>query len=187
MLFSISFTFVYDKSDNSGQQTSTTSQSGQQNTSSSQTQVSGGQQQQPTGQQQGGQQQPTGQRQGGQQQPTGQPQGGQQQPSGQQLGGQQQPGGQQQFNTIQQLVPQQQKAVFQKLDDDVRRLLQYYRIDDGDIVEIDDGPIHRVVLVHPERPLPAYIQQNKQLLQQLQSRIYTYYSRNTLNTFLLHT
>jgi hypothetical protein len=68
-----------------------------------------------------------------------------------------------------QLYPQQQKPYFQKLDNDVRRLLQYYHIDDSDLVEVVDGAVHHVVLLHPERPLPRYIQQDKKLLQQLQS------------------
>ena len=78
----------------------------------------------------------------------------------------QQPGG----PSIQpvQLSPQQ-KILIQKLDNDIRRLLHYYHIDDSDLVEVDDGPLHRIVLIHPERPLPPYIQQNKDLLQRLQS------------------
>jgi hypothetical protein len=68
-----------------------------------------------------------------------------------------------------QLSPQQPKAFVQQLDNDIRRLLHFYHIDDSDLVEVDDGPVHRLVLVHPERPLPPYIQQNKNLLQQLQS------------------
>jgi hypothetical protein len=67
------------------------------------------------------------------------------------------------------LSPQQQKAFIERLDNDIRRLLNYYHIDDGDVVEIDDGPVHRFVLVHPERPLPAYIKQDKNLLQQIES------------------
>ncbi|CAF2156293.1 unnamed protein product [Rotaria magnacalcarata] len=68
-----------------------------------------------------------------------------------------------------QLPPEQQETLRQKLDIDVRRILQFYHIDDGDLVEVDDGPIHRLVLVHPERPLPAYIQRDKSLLEQLQN------------------
>jgi hypothetical protein len=68
-------------------------------------------------------------------------------------------------------LPEQQKALIQQLDNDIRQLLRFYHIDDSDLVEVDDGPVHRLVLVHPERPLPAYIQQNKQLIQQLQSMI----------------
>ncbi len=55
------------------------------------------------------------------------------------------------------------------MDNDIRRLLHYYHIDDGDVVEVDDGPVHRLVLLHPERPLPRYIQEDKRLLQQIQS------------------
>ncbi len=67
------------------------------------------------------------------------------------------------------LSPQQQKAFIKQQDDNIRRLLSYYRIDDNDIVEVDDGPVHRLLLVHPERPLPPYIQQNQVLLQELKS------------------
>ncbi len=67
-----------------------------------------------------------------------------------------------------QLSPQE-KVLIQQVDNNIRRLLHYYHMDDCDIVEVDDGPLHRIVLIHPERPLPLYIQQNKNLLQQLQS------------------
>lgn len=60
------------------------------------------------------------------------------------------------------------RALIQQEDEGIRRLLRYYRIDDGDIVEVSGGSAPRLVLVHPERPLPPYIQQNKQLLQRLQ-------------------
>ncbi|CAF3065762.1 unnamed protein product [Rotaria socialis] len=149
--------------------------------------------QQPGGPQQSGQQ-PGGQQPGGPQQGVVQqsvrPQqsGGSQQGGQQQKGGPQQQGGQQQQGALEQLVrPQQsggppshhqqlaqlpsgqQKILLQKLDTDVRRILQFYHIDDGDLVEVDDGPIHRLVLVHPERPLPSYIQHDKGLLAQLQN------------------
>ncbi|CAF3564151.1 unnamed protein product [Rotaria socialis] len=144
--------------------------------------------QQPGGPQQGGQQ-PGGPQQGVVQQSV-RPQqsGGSQQGGQQQKGGPQQQGGQQQQGALEQLVrPQQsggppshhqqlaqlpsgqQKILLQKLDTDVRRILQFYHIDDGDLVEVDDGPIHRLVLVHPERPLPSYIQHDKGLLAQLQN------------------
>lgn len=64
--------------------------------------------------------------------------------------------------------PKPQKITLQQEDDNIRRLLHYYHIDDGDVVEVAGGSVQRLVLLHPERPLPAYIQQNKQLLQKLQ-------------------
>ena len=66
------------------------------------------------------------------------------------------------------LNSEQQKALGERLDNDIRNLLRFYRIDDGDFVEVADGPLKRFVIVHPERPLPAYIQQDKALLRQLQ-------------------
>jgi len=57
----------------------------------------------------------------------------------------------------------------QQLDNNIRRLLHFYHMDDCDVVEIDDGPVHRAVLIHPERPLPPYIQQDKKLLELIQS------------------
>ena len=66
------------------------------------------------------------------------------------------------------LSPQQQKAFVQEQDKNVRNLLRFYHIDDGDLVEVDDGPAKRLVVVHPERPLPNYIQQNPALVRQLQ-------------------
>ena len=70
----------------------------------------------------------------------------------------------------QQCVPPSniQKPTVRDQDESIRRLLHYYRIDDGDIVEVADGPAKRVVLLHPERPLPAYIQQNPELLKNIQ-------------------
>ncbi len=79
---------------------------------------------------------------------------------------------------------EEQKVIIQKLDNEIRGLLHFYHIDDSDLIEVDDGPIHRLVLVHPERPLPRYIQENKQILQQLQSMIYRYYFINMQNSFL---
>lgn len=58
--------------------------------------------------------------------------------------------------------------MIQQEDENIRRLLRFYHIDDGDLVEVSGGSVQRVVLVHPERPLPPYIQQNKELLQKLQ-------------------
>ncbi|CAF4040420.1 unnamed protein product [Rotaria sordida] len=69
------------------------------------------------------------------------------------------------------------KAVIQNEDENIRRLLRFYHIDDGDIVEVADGSVPRVVLLHPERPLPAYIQQNPQLLKNIQ--------KNTTNASVL--
>jgi hypothetical protein len=57
---------------------------------------------------------------------------------------------------------------FQQLDNDIRKLLQFYRIDDGDLVEVTDGSQKRLLLVHPERALPPYIQQDQSLLRRLQ-------------------
>ena len=72
----------------------------------------------------------------------------------------------------QQVVPpqnsEQQKALGDRLDAEIRNLLRFYRIDDGDFVEVDDGSLKRLLLVHPERPLPTYIQQDKALFRQLQ-------------------
>ncbi len=59
------------------------------------------------------------------------------------------------------------KAVIQQEDDNIRNLLRYYRIDDGDLFEVSDGSAQRLVLVHPERPLPPYIQHDRQLLKRL--------------------
>ena len=64
------------------------------------------------------------------------------------------------------------QGLIQQEDEGIRRLLRYYRIDDGDIVEVSGGSSPRLVLVHPERPLPPYIQQNKQLLQRLQPGLF---------------
>ncbi|CAF1636252.1 unnamed protein product, partial [Adineta ricciae] len=75
---------------------------------------------------------------------------------------------QQQLQPGARLTPQQQKDFIKLQDDNIRRLLSYYHLDDREVVEVDDGPAHRFLLVHPERPLPPYVQQNKQLLQQLQ-------------------
>ena len=72
-------------------------------------------------------------------------------------------------NQQQQQQQQQQQGSIRQEDENIRQLLRFYHIDDGDIVEVDDGPMHRVVLVHPERPLPSYIQQNKDLLRKLQT------------------
>lgn len=72
------------------------------------------------------------------------------------------------------------KAIIQQEDDNIRRLLRYYHIDDGDLFEVSDGSAQRLVLVHPERPLPPYIQHDKQLLQRLQPGLYCifHYHRN---------
>ena len=72
---------------------------------------------------------------------------------------------------IQQQQQQQNapKATLQQEDENIRRLLRYYRIDDGDLIEVAAGSPPRLVLVHPERPLPPYILQNKELVQKLQS------------------
>ena len=68
---------------------------------------------------------------------------------------------------VQSLQAASEKAPIQEEDESVRRLLRFYHIDDGDIVEVTEGSVHRTVLVHPERPLPAYIRQNKELLKRL--------------------
>ena len=52
-------------------------------------------------------------------------------------------------------------------DESIRQLLRFYHIDDGDIIEVAAGSVQRLSLVHPERPLPAYIQENKELLQKI--------------------
>lgn len=64
-------------------------------------------------------------------------------------------------------MPQNTAATLREEDENIRNLLRFYHIDDGDIVEVASGSVQRVVLVHPERPLPAYIQQNKELLQKI--------------------
>jgi hypothetical protein len=79
-------------------------------------------------------------------------------------------------NQQQNALPSQlQKVTLQQEDESIRRLLRYYNIDDGDIVEVAGGSLQRLVLIHPERPLPPYIQQNKQLLQKLQPGLYLTY------------
>ncbi|CAF1176267.1 unnamed protein product [Rotaria sp. Silwood1] len=60
------------------------------------------------------------------------------------------------------------RVVIQNEDDNIRQLLRFYHIDDGDTVEVADGSVPRVVFVHPERPLPPYVQQNPQVYQNLQ-------------------
>ncbi|CAF3149028.1 unnamed protein product [Rotaria socialis] len=70
-----------------------------------------------------------------------------------------------------------QKPTVRDQDESIRRLLQYYHIDDGDIVEVADGSAKRVVLLHPERPLPTYIQKNPDLLKNIQQD-----SNNVLST-----
>ncbi len=63
-------------------------------------------------------------------------------------------------------------ALIQQEDENIRYLLRYYHMDDGDIVEVAGGSIERIVLVHPERPLPLYIQQNKELLKRIQAGLF---------------
>ncbi|CAF4098435.1 unnamed protein product, partial [Rotaria magnacalcarata] len=79
----------------------------------------------------------------------------------------------------QQCVPPSniRKPTVRDQDESIRRLLHYYHIDDGDIVEVADGSAKRVVLLHPERPPPAYIQQNPDLLKNIQRD-----SNNVLST-----
>lgn len=76
---------------------------------------------------------------------------------------------QQQQNVPRAVPPVAPQGVLQQEDEGIRRLLRYYHIDDGDIVEVAGGSPPRLVLVHPERPLPPYIQHNKQLLEKLQA------------------
>jgi hypothetical protein len=80
--------------------------------------------------------------------------------------------------------PKPQKAVIQREDEGIRLLLRYYHIDDSDIVEVAGGSVQRLVLIHPERPLPPYILQNKQLLQKLQSGLpCIFHSQNKIFVF----
>lgn len=79
---------------------------------------------------------------------------------------------QQQRDAPRAIPPVAPQGLIQQEDEGIRRLLRYYRIDDGDIVEVSGGSSPRLVLVHPERPLPPYIQQNKQLLQRLQPGLF---------------
>ncbi|CAF4160044.1 unnamed protein product, partial [Rotaria sp. Silwood2] len=58
----------------------------------------------------------------------------------------------------------------QKMDHDIRHLLQYHDMDDIDILVVDDGPVHRLLLVHPERPLPVDIQRLENLRRRLQTQ-----------------
>jgi hypothetical protein len=82
-------------------------------------------------------------------------------------------------------LPQSQNAAIQQEDEGIRRILHYYHIDDGDIVEVAGGSLQRLVLVHPERPLPPYILQNKQLLQKLQLGLCLTYFLIEINTHFL--
>jgi hypothetical protein len=61
-----------------------------------------------------------------------------------------------------------QPVTLQQEDESIRRLLHFYRIDDGDVVEVAGGSKQRLILVHPERPLPSYIKQNNELMEKLQ-------------------
>ena len=62
---------------------------------------------------------------------------------------------------------QTSRLTIHQLDDQIRQLLLFYHIDDTDVVEVSDGPGKRIVLVHPERPVPAHLQQGNKGIQQL--------------------
>ncbi|CAF0836666.1 unnamed protein product [Adineta steineri] len=63
--------------------------------------------------------------------------------------------------------PRRQKIDIQREDENIRNLLRYYHIDDGDVVEVADGNNQRIVLIHPDRPIPSYIQDERQSLQKI--------------------
>ncbi|CAF1323129.1 unnamed protein product [Adineta ricciae] len=68
------------------------------------------------------------------------------------------------------IQPKQPKIdVQQQEDENIRSLLRYYHIDDGDVFEVADGPLQRLVLIHPERPVPSYIQSDRNLLTKLRT------------------
>lgn len=89
-----------------------------------------------------------------------------------------------QQQTVQVPLETSTKTVIQTEDENIRRLLRFYHIDDGDFVEVAGGSVERVVLLHPERPLPPYIQQNPQLLEKLYTGLHNiFYSCNKLSRF----
>ena len=71
------------------------------------------------------------------------------------------------------------------MDNDLRGILKCYHIDDSEIVQIDEGPVHRLVVVHPERPLPTYIEQDKGLVQQLKGLNQIHFLKQKLSFPLL--
>ncbi|CAF5165468.1 unnamed protein product, partial [Rotaria sp. Silwood1] len=58
----------------------------------------------------------------------------------------------QQLGGTQQVVQTQQPG--NKIDSDIRGILEYYNIADTDVVVLNDGPVQRLVQVNPERSLP---------------------------------
>lgn len=57
-------------------------------------------------------------------------------------------------------------------DDGIRQLLKFYNIDDGDVVEVNDGPAKRVVTVHPERPVTRQNRQNQQIPNKIKTGLF---------------
>ncbi|CAF3969537.1 unnamed protein product, partial [Rotaria sp. Silwood1] len=66
-------------------------------------------------------------------------------------------------------IEQLQMDLIRKMDNDIRQLLQYYKIDDRDIVVVNDGPIHRLLMRHPKLTSPVNIQQAENSLRQLEN------------------
>ncbi|CAF5072970.1 unnamed protein product, partial [Rotaria sp. Silwood1] len=73
----------------------------------------------------------------------------------------------QQLGGTQQVVQTQQPG--NKMDSDIRGILEYYNIADTDVVVLNDGPVQRLVQVNPEWSLPPYVQQDAGFLQEIQN------------------